>query len=116
MGVWQTQDGYLAGLAHTVIFPRDEVAHGLVAVLQCTLNVCAISTPLGTHVLTPPLDVCQTSLYKHTIHQYVGEQPHQSLLYTLLWRRQAAAQSTAASTLDAKVAYVACNRAAVLRL
>lgn len=31
--------------------------------LQGTLNVCALPTPLGPHVLAPPLDVCQPSLH-----------------------------------------------------
>jgi len=53
------------------------------------------------------------------IHQYVGDQQYQSLLHTLLWQRQAAAQSTAALRLDENAAYEACracNRAAALML
>lgn len=53
----------LASLAHAVVLARDEVAHSLVAVLQGTLDVSALPTPLGSHVLPPPLDVCQASLH-----------------------------------------------------
>ena len=54
---------HLAGFADAVIFAGDKVAHSLVAVLQAALNVAALPTPLGSHVLSPPLDVCQASLH-----------------------------------------------------
>lgn len=56
----------LASLAHAVVLAGDEVAHSLIAVLQGTLDVCALPAPLGSHVLPPPLDVCQPSLHGAT--------------------------------------------------
>lgn len=57
---------YLASFADAVIFAGDEVADSLVAMLQAALNVIGLPAPLGPHVLSPALYVCQPRL--HTSH------------------------------------------------